>query len=150
VNLVSVLGLLFAFFAAVAAGIAARAAVKTVSLTIQYRHDEQVRRLAEALVALRRIAEQMPGYADPRNRPRSQAFDDAQLELERAAAVPMFAANEAVEDLLSADAWRAPKAAARCANDAYLALVTQPPPSPMPRWYLRLVTYGPRRRARRP
>ena len=95
---------------------------------------------------MRRIAEELPSYTDTRFAPRSQAFIDAQQEIERAMAVPRWLGVDVhnhVERLLAANAWRDPKAAAQYAEDAYLWLVAEPL-SLMPRWYRRLVSIVPR------
>jgi hypothetical protein len=76
---VSVLGLLFA-------AIAASASVTAVWLTIAYAHEQNMRRLAEALVAVRRAANDVRSAGGTG---RSQALDDALEEVQPAVAVPI-------------------------------------------------------------
>jgi predicted type IV restriction endonuclease len=132
------------FFAAVAAG----GSAATVWLTIGYRREERIRRVAEALVRVRRTAVEVIKVATAGHVPRSEV-DDAVAELGRVMALPLRGvkrdARVEIEYLLADEAWRDPQGAAMAARRAQETLAFKPTPGP---WHRRVISGGGRWRAR--
>ena len=128
---ISAFGLLFA-------AAAARAAVQAVELTRDAQHEEQLRRLREALVAIAHTAAELSGHVG------GGPFGEAQLELKRARQLGVVL-PDGVDEIL--DRLEAPEAASTArvgetrqdAQRAWLTLSTQDPPPLMPRWYRRAI-----------
>lgn len=124
---ISAFGLLFA-------AIAASKAVEAVRLTRQARHEEQLRRLREALITVEHAAAGLLGTIG------GGPFAVARLELKRARSLGVVLPNELEEilaRLVAADAAsnaRLPSTK-EDAQRAWLVLSTQGPPPLMPRWY---------------
>lgn len=119
---VSVAGLVAAAVAAVSGVSAARAARETVTLTTRARREDQLLRLAQALIEVTIAAEDYPrgnlGAAAGRYEP----FDEAQRQLKRAAALSIVGLGAEVSDpvieLLANDAWKHPNIAMFKAREA--------------------------------
>jgi hypothetical protein len=113
----------FAAIAAVASVVAARAAAQTVRLAERARREDQMRRLAEALIEVMIAAEDYPrgdlGAAQSGYEP----FDNAQRQLKRATGLSILglsaSVSEPVTDLMEKDAWKRPDIALYKAHKAY-------------------------------
>src|SRR5436305_4814028 len=109
-NTASVLALIFAFVAAIASVVAALGAMQTVRLARASRREEQLRRLADALIDMMVAAEDYPRDSLGAAASRYEPFDSAQRQLKRATGLSILGlgtdVSEPVVELLRKEAWQ--------------------------------------------